>query len=67
MSRILLGKEDVKLASVKASVELLLSEITKQNRELFTHQELEDMLLEKRLNVDNSIINGKKNSWLIAD
>ena len=46
MSRLLLDKEDVKLASVKASVELLLSEITKQNRELFTHRELEDMLLD---------------------
>lgn len=46
MSRLLLDKEDVKLASVKASVELLLSKITKQNRELFTHRELEDMLLD---------------------
>jgi hypothetical protein len=46
MSKILLDKEDVKTASVKASVELLLDQITKQNRELFTHQEIEDMLLD---------------------
>ena len=46
MSRILLDKEDAKLASIKASVESLLSEITKQNRELFTHKELEDILLD---------------------
>jgi hypothetical protein len=46
MSKLLLNREDAKVASVKASVELLLSEITKQDRELFTHQELEDMLLD---------------------
>ena len=27
---------------------------------------IEDLLLEKTLNADNSIINGKKKSWLIA-
>lgn len=46
MSKLLLDKEDVKVASIKASVEFLLSEMTKQNRELFTHQELEDILLD---------------------
>jgi hypothetical protein len=46
MSRLLLDKEDVKLASIKTSVEFLLAEMTKQNRELFTHRELEDMLLD---------------------
>jgi hypothetical protein len=46
MSRLLLDKEDVKVASIKASVEFLLAEMTKQNRELFTHQELEDILLD---------------------
>jgi hypothetical protein len=46
MSRLLLDKEDVKVASIKASVEFLLAEMTKQNRELFTHRELEDMLLD---------------------
>jgi hypothetical protein len=46
MSRLLLDKEDVKVASIKASVEFLLVEMTKQNRELFTHQELEDILLD---------------------
>lgn len=46
MSKLLLDKEDLKLASIKKSVELLLSEMTKQNRELFTHQEIEDMLLD---------------------
>jgi hypothetical protein len=46
MSRLLLDKEDVKIASIKASVEFLLAEMTKQNRELFTHQELEDILLD---------------------
>ena len=46
MSRLLLDKEDAKLASIKASVESLLSEITKQNRELFTYKELEDILLD---------------------
>ena len=46
MTRLLLDKEDVKLASIKASVELLLAEITKQNRELFSYQEVEDMLLD---------------------
>ena len=28
---------------------------------------IDDTLLEKRLNIDNSMINGKKNVWLIAD
>jgi hypothetical protein len=46
MSKLLLDKEDVKIASIKASVEFLLAEMTKQNRELFTHQELEDILLD---------------------
>jgi hypothetical protein len=46
MSKLLLDKEDVKVASIKASVEFLLAEMTKQNRELFTHQELEDILLD---------------------
>ena len=46
MSRLLLNKDDAKLASVKASVESLLTEVTKQNRELFTHQEIENMLLD---------------------
>ncbi len=46
MSRLLLDNEDVKVASIKASVEFLLAEMTKQNRELFTHQELEDILLD---------------------
>ena len=46
MSKLLLVKKDVKLASIKTSVEFLLTEITKQNRELFTHRELEDMLLD---------------------
>jgi hypothetical protein len=46
MSKLLLKKDYAKLASVKESVESLLSEVTKQNRELFTHQEIENMLLD---------------------
>ena len=46
MSKILLNKDDAKLASIKASVESLLSEVTRQKRELFTHQEIENMLLD---------------------
>jgi len=46
MSRLLLDKEDAKLASIKTSVENFLSDISKQERELFTHQEIENMLLD---------------------
>ena len=46
MSKLLLNKDDARLASIKSSVELLLCEITKQDRELFTHKELEDILLD---------------------
>ena len=46
MSKLLLNKDDARVASIKSSVELLLSQITKQDRELFTHKELEDILLD---------------------
>ncbi len=46
MSKLILNVDDVKIASVKNSIESLLREITKQDRELFTHKELEDILLD---------------------
>lgn len=46
MSKLLLSKEDVKLASVKASVENFLFEISKTDKRLFSYQEIEDILLD---------------------
>ena len=46
MNDLLISKEDAKLVNVKASVESLLFEITKQNRELFTYKEIENILLD---------------------
>lgn len=46
MSRILSTAKDTKTEEVKLSVENFLKEVSKAERELFSHQEVEDMLLD---------------------
>ena len=46
MSKILSASKDERVNNIKSSVENFLSDISKQERELFTHQEIENMLLD---------------------
>jgi len=46
MSRILSTARDAKAEEIKLSVENFLKEVSKAERELFSHQEVEDMLLD---------------------
>ena len=46
MSKILSASKDERVNNIKASVENFLIDISKQERELFTHQEIENILLD---------------------
>jgi hypothetical protein len=46
MSRILSAKVDTRVEEVKSSLEQFLSEISKQERDLFSYSEIENMLLD---------------------
>lgn len=46
MSRILSASKDNKLDDIRSSVENFLAEVSKTQRELFSYQEVEDMLLD---------------------
>lgn len=46
MSRILSASKDNRLDDIKSSVENFLAEVSKTQRELFSYQEVEDMLLD---------------------
>lgn len=46
MSKLLADKQDERVNNIKLSVENFLIDISKQERELFTHQEIENILLD---------------------
>jgi len=46
MSRILSFAKDERIDEIRSSVENFLAEVSKTQRELFSHQEVEDMLLD---------------------
>jgi hypothetical protein len=46
MSRILSASKDNRLDDIRSSVENFLAEVSKTQRELFSYQEVEDMLLD---------------------
>ena len=46
MSRIISTTKDPRIDEVKSSVEIFLAEVSKTQRELFSYQEVEDMLLD---------------------
>jgi len=46
MSRILSFAKDERVEEIRSSVEIFLSEVSKTQRELFSYQEVEDMLLD---------------------
>jgi len=46
MSRILSASKDSRLDDIRSSVENFLAEVSKTQRELFSYQEVEDMLLD---------------------
>ena len=46
MSRILSSVKDERIDEIRSSVENFLKEVSKAERELFSHQEVENMLLD---------------------
>jgi len=46
MSRIISSVRDSRIDEVRSSVENFLAEVSKTQRELFSHQEVENMLLD---------------------
>lgn len=46
MSRILSARDDIRVGEVKSSLERFLSDISKQERDLFSYNEIENMLLD---------------------
>lgn len=46
MSKILAAKSDPRVDEVKLSLETFLADISKQDRDLFSYQEIENMLLD---------------------
>jgi len=46
MSRILSAVKDERIDEIRSSVENFLAEVSKTQRELFSYQEVEDMLLD---------------------
>ena len=46
MSKILSQSKDERVDEVRSSVEIFLADVSKTQRELFSYQEVEDMLLD---------------------